>query len=169
MGLDGLVIPHPRDRILDLKITSRSVWMRFTEIDSLDMASDLFYREAKTILSILDVERLSRIGWRNYFVYEFGSQELHKAYIDKLGVLQDCEISKLTVKLSTRADFDAILALDPVARRDEPQALGILFDVDVYQHGDFTPTDIGPVLKGFRKYLSGQDEFLRILNSTFDR
>ena len=51
-GLGGLVIEQPKDKIDELKITSQVIWARFSEIDSLDMISNLFSKEAESILKI---------------------------------------------------------------------------------------------------------------------
>ena len=48
------------------------------------MIENLFSNESKTIFEILDVKQVSRIGWRNYFVFEFNNQEEQENYFKNL-------------------------------------------------------------------------------------
>ena len=53
MNLNGLAIQTPKEKINELRITPQIIWMKFTEIDSLDMILNLFNTESESILDIL--------------------------------------------------------------------------------------------------------------------
>lgn len=167
MGLNGLIIDNPRSKLDKLKITSQVVWARFTQIDSLDMISDLFVKEAKKILQILEVEKVSRIGWRNYFVYEFQNKIKQDDYIKRFTLIKNTKPAVLRFEVSTRKNFKASLIIQPVIKNDENKTPGILFDVDVFQNDEINLDDISRVLKSFRQYLADEKGFLEVINNTF--
>jgi len=168
MGLGGLVIEQPKDKIDELKITSLIIWARFSEIDSLDMISNLFSKEAESILKILEVEKISRVGWRNYFVYEFQNKEKQDDYLKKFTVIKDTKPSIIRLEIKTGKDFSANLMLQPVIKNDTEKTPGILFNIDVFQNKEIEPKDISKLLKEFRQYLADENGFLSVVNNTFE-
>lgn len=168
MNPNGLVIQEPKSKIDQMKITSQVVWARFVEIDSLDMISNLFIKEAETILKILEVDKISRVGWRNYFVHEFQDKRKQDEYLKKFTVIKDAKPSVVRLEIQTGKDFSAGLVIQPVVKNDEVKTPGILFDVDVFQAGELNASEISATLKGFRQYFADQNGFLNILNSTFE-
>jgi len=168
MNLNGLVIQEPKDKIEQLKITAQAVWAKFAEPDSLDMISTLFSKEAETVLKILEVEKISRIGWRNYFVYEFADQVKQDEYLKKFTVIKETKPSVIRLEVKTGKDFSANLVIQPVVKNDEAKTLGILFDVDISQTGEIGTGDISATLKSFRQYLVDDNGFLSVINSTFE-
>lgn len=168
MNLNGLVIQEPKDKIEQLKITAQVVWAKFAEPDSLDMISTLFSKEAETILNILGVEKISRIGWRNYFVYEFADQAKQDEYLKKFTVIKETKPSIIRLEVKTAKDFNTNLVIQPVVKNDEAKTPGILFDVDVFQTGEIEVSDVSATLKSFRQYLADGNGFLSVINSTFE-
>jgi len=168
MGLNGLVIEQPKDKIEQLKVTAQVIWAKFSEIDSLDSISNLFAKESESILKILEVDKVSRIGWRNYFVYEFINKEKQEGYLKKFTVIQDTKPTIIRLEIKTGKDFGANLTLQPVIKNDRNKTPGILFDVDIFQNGEFEPEDISRLLKEFRQYLANENGFLSVVNNTFE-
>lgn len=167
MGLNGLVIKQPKDKIDELKITAQVIWAKFSEIGSLDSISTLFAKESESILKILEVEKISRIGWRNYFVHEFLNKEKQDEYLKKFTVIKDTKPMVVRLEIKTGKDFNANLMLQPVIKNDENKTSGILFDIDIFQNGEFEPKDISKLLKEFRQYLADENGFLSVVNNTF--
>ncbi len=167
MGLTGLVIEKPKDKVGQIKISSQSIWAKFNEIDSLDMISSLFSKEAENILQILEVKKISRVGWRNYFIHEFQNKEKQDEYIQKFKVLEDAKLLVIRLELKTGKDFSANLIIKPVVKNDEEKTPGILFDVDVFKKGEIELKDISTLLKEFKQYLADEDGFLGVVNNTF--
>lgn len=167
MGLDGLVIIKPKEKIEALKITPQAIWARFTEIDSLGMISRIFSEESDSIASILDIEELSRVGWRNYFIYEFIDKEKQKKYFEKISNLKQSNLLLAKLEIQTGKDFKATLIMKPVVKSDAQKTPAVLFDVDVFQTGKISFKDASKMLDEFRKYLADESGFLEFLNNTF--
>lgn len=167
MSLSDLVINKPKDKIDVLKITSQAVWAKFTQIDSLDMVSNLFAKEAEIILKILDVEKVSRIGWRSYFVYEFQGETKQDEYLKKFTVIDNAKLLVLRLEVKTGKSFGANLVIQPVVKNDTYKTSGVLFDIDVFQTGKIDSDKIATILKSFRQYLTDEDGFLSVVNHTF--
>ncbi len=167
MGLNGLIIEQPKDKIDELKVTAQVIWAKFSEADSLDSIATLFAKESEGILKILEVEKISRIGWRNYFVHEFLSKEKQDDYLKKFTVIENTKPTIMKLEIKTGKDFNANLMLQPVIKNDENKTSGILFDIDIFQNGEFEPKDISKLLKEFRQYLADENGFLSIVNNTF--
>jgi len=168
MGLNGLVINEPLDKIDELKVTSQVIWAKFTQIDSLDMISNLFSNEAKKILEILEVEKISRIGWRNYFVYEFQDKSKQDEYLKKFTVVDNTTPSILRFEIKTGKDFSANLIVQPVIKNDTNKTPGVLFDVDVFKTGEIKIDEVSSTLKLFRQYLADENGFLSVINNSFE-
>jgi len=167
MGLNGLVIEQPKDKIDQLKVTAQVIWEKYSEIDSLDMILNLFSADAEKILKILEVEKISRVGWRNYFVYEFPSKEKQDEYLKKFTVIDNTNPSLVRLKIKTGKDFSANLMIQPVIKNDTDKTHGVLFDVDIFQNGEFESKNISKSLKEFRQYLADENGFLSVINNTF--
>jgi hypothetical protein len=167
MGLEGLLIEQPTDQIYQLKVTPKDIWLKFKEMDSLEMIYNHFWVEAKKILDVLEVDKISRVGWRNYYVYEFQQKDDQEKYLSKIMTIDKTQLVVMSLKIITDRDFDAFLRLQPVLRIDESKLPGILFDIDVFQNGEFEIKDILKLLREFKLYLSDENDFLNILNKTF--
>ncbi|NQV13695.1 MAG: hypothetical protein HQ530_05350 [Parcubacteria group bacterium] len=167
MDLNGLVIKTPRDKIYELKITPQIVWMKFNEIDSLDMIAKLFNTESKLILDILNINKINRIGWRNYFIFEFDNQENQKKYFQNLTKFENGSLSIAKFEIDTKKNFKINLMIQSVVKNDENKTPGVLFDVDIFQTGKIDIDDISKMLNSFKDYLKNKDDFLSILNDTF--
>jgi hypothetical protein len=167
MGLSGLVIDQPKDKVDELKVTARMIWARFSEIDSLDSISNFYSKDAETILNILEVDKISRIGWRNYFIYEFSNKEEQNKYLKKFSIIDNTKPSLIRFEVETGKDFNANLMIQPVIKNDDEKTPGVLFDVDIFQNGEINSTDISKLLKEFRQYLANTDGFLSVINNTF--
>lgn len=168
MGLDGLVMNDPKEKIEQLKVTSQEVWIKFAKPDSLDMISSIFSKEIHLILKVLEVEKVSRIGWRNYFVYEFQNREKQDIYMKKIVPVKGAQLSILRFKVDTGKSFNANLGFQPIEKNDDIKTPCILFDIDIFQNGEIEIKDIPTMLKNFRQYLADDHGFLSVINGTFE-
>lgn len=167
MGLDGLIIQEPKQKIDQLKVTSEVIWIKFSETDSLDMIIDFSLKEIVNILKILEIQKISRVGWRNYFVYEFQNKEKQNEYIKKFTIIENTTPSTIRLDIATNKDFSANLILQPVKKNDQSGTYGILFDIDIFKNGEINSEDISGLLKKFKEYLVNEESFLGLINSTF--
>lgn len=166
MGLEGLVIENPLNYIDLLKVTPTIIWGKFSNNPSFDSILKIFNEQANNILQILKVDKINRIGWRNYFIYEVNQNKLDE-YFKKYFQPNTLKITSYTSELVTNKDFKANLTVVPVVKNDSGSTKGLLFDVDIFQTGNFTPDQINQILKNFREFLSNKGEFINILNTTF--
>jgi hypothetical protein len=167
MNLNGLVIKEPKNKIYELKITAQMIWAKFNEIDSLDMIENLFNNESKSILKILDVEKVNRIGWRNHFVFEFKNKEEQDNYFKNLTNFQNGTLSIARFDIDTKEDFNINLMIQSVVKNNENKTPGVLFDVDIFKTGKIEIDEVLGILNDFKKYLRDEDSFLSVLNNTF--
>ena len=109
MNLQGLNIKKPIEKIAEIKISSNVIWCSFEEgeIDTFDSLIYLFNTESSSILKILDVNKVSRIGWRNHFVYECKNIEEQNKYLDKFKISSDLKMYNISFKIDTKKDFEA--------------------------------------------------------------
>ena len=168
MGLNGLVVEQPKDKIDELRVTAQVIWAKFSEINSLDLISTLYAKESENILKILEVEKISRVGWRNYYVHEFLNKEKQNEYLKKFTVIKDTKPTIVRLEIKTDKDFSVNLMLQPIIKNDKSKTAGILFDIDIFQNGEFGPKDISKLLKEFRQYLADENGFLNVVNNTFE-
>ncbi len=168
MNLNGLIIDEPVEKIDQLKVTSQVFWIKSSTVDSLDMLSTTFAQETKKVLDILAVEKLNRVGWRNYFVHEFKDKDEQEKYLKKFTVIDNTLPLILRLEIKTGKDFSANLVLQPVVKEEENKTYGVLFDIDVFKNGEIVKSDIGKLLKDFREYLADEDGFLVVVNQTFN-
>ena len=156
MGLNGLVIEQPKDKIDQLKVTAQVIWEKFSEIDSLDMISNLFCVSPSFLLLFY------------YFVYEFSSKEKQDEYLKKFTVIDNTNPLLVRLEIKTGKDFSANLMIQPVIKNDTDKTHGVLFDIDIFQNGEFESKDISKSLKEFRQYLADENGFLSVINNTFE-
>lgn len=167
MNLDGLIIKDPKEKIEELKITPQTIWAKFFEVDSLDSIARMFHQEIEKIIKILEIEKISRIGWRNYFIYDFINEEKQNQYFEKLLATKDLKFSIASFEIKTGNRIKANLIIQPVIKNDEQKTRGVLFDVDVFQKEEVGVSNIDNILESFHKYLIDENGFLKILNDTF--
>ena len=108
------------------------------------------------------------MGWRNYFVYEFSSKEKQDEYLKKFTVIDKTNPSLVRLEVKTGKDFSANLMIQPVIKNDTNKTHGVLFDIDIFQSGEFDSKSISKILKEFRQYLADENGFLSVVNSTFE-
>lgn len=168
MGLDGLIIEQPIDKIDTLRISSQIIWAKTTQIDSLDMVSRLFSTESKKILGILEIDKISRIGWRNYFIYEFQNKEEQESFFKKIVAIDGLQPVSISFKIDTAVLFQANLTIQPVIKENEVGATGVLFDVDIFQNKEIDTEHIQSTLDSFRVYIQDNENGLvKVLKTTF--
>jgi len=164
MNLDGLIIEKPMEKIETLKITPTFVWMKFIEIDTLDNISRIYSTELEKICNILEIKQVSRLGWRNYFVYEFINTKQAEKTFERLKILNKTKTEFIRLKIDTDKSFEGTLMLQPLARSDNPEKKAMLFDVDLFKRGETDIKDTQIILRTFREYLQSNGGFLNLVD-----
>lgn len=168
MNLDGLVIEKPVDKVEQLKVTPTSIWMRFVEIDSLDNISRIYSKALQNVCDILSVEKANRIGWRNYFVYEFTEKKHEEKVIKNIQLFDLGKTEFIRIKIENLKSFEAVLMLQLLAKAENPEKKALLFDIDLFQRGELEVGNSQSILKNFREYLQDKEGFLGIVNKILE-
>ena len=170
MNLGRLVIKAPDNATAEVKVSSSDFWGHYVTPDSLDVIEHSFEKYQKDICTILDVDQISRVGWRNYFLYEFSPSETNKRekVLSRFLPSDKFKFSE-TVFIVEQDGITQKVKLVRAERKIKDPAPAILFDVDCYK--DFpsptTTTEVGKYLKQINKQLHS-DDFLSVLNTVLD-
>lgn len=135
MSPRGLVINHPDEKTEEVKVSPSSFWAHFVSPDSLEVADDYFRKKVSDVIKIIEVKEISRIGWRNYFVYEFISEEERDGALKKFSPLGDFvfEETYFTSKLDDVSLNFRIRKVTKNADTPEQEVPSILIDADFYK------------------------------------
>src|SRR5438094_489759 len=64
---NGMVIIKPDNITEELKVAPDAFWARYLNPNSLDQIASSYSKNLIDIVSILKVDEVPRVGWRNYF------------------------------------------------------------------------------------------------------
>ena len=148
------------DEKTQLKASPHHLWMHFVEPDSFDYQSREFLKKATLVNSIFEPEKYTRIGWRNYLVYECGD-----TYPDIIP--KDCikgEFSEIvfTKKIET---FDSRISVSKLVK-EGTSTKAIFFDIDIFKKQDTEATkftQISTFLKDIESVYKS-DTLLEVVN-----
>ncbi|MBU4017419.1 hypothetical protein KKF69_08170 [Patescibacteria group bacterium] len=168
MNLDGLVIIMPDSNIKEIKISSLSFWAHFLKPDSLDQARQLFEQKLKVTNKVLEPEGYSRLGWRNYFIYEVNKDE-KEVILKRLVPSGKFDFKQLvfSVKLGS---FENNISINPALKNNDANFPAVLFDVDTFIKYEQV-VDINRIerdLKSIKETISG-DLILEVINRILGR
>lgn len=169
MDLSGLIVDNPTKKISQLKVSPDMVWSNFKEISSLDEISLSFLNEVTPILDILEITQLKRIGWRNYFIYEFKNFDERDKYFKALNKLNPnkSEVTSLSLRILSSSDLKGNLLIQAVKKNEDFSKVAVLFDVDIFLEGVFDVSDLKSKLTTIRQYLTSEEGLLALINDSF--
>lgn len=165
MNLGGLTILKPKNKAEEIRITPKSFWAHFINPNSFEEVEDFFKKETEGIVKILEIKEITRIGWRNYFVYDFENEEEAKSVIEKFSPIGELKPKELFFDYEYKK-FLLNIRLKKVLKNDEDKKPGILIDIDFYKK--FTestlPTDdVSRELTKMKNAIK-EDVFLEFIN-----
>lgn len=123
-----------------LKTSPHHLWMHFIEPDTFDYQRREFGKKAILINSIFEPAKYTRIGWRNYLIYESG--ETYPSIIPK-DFLKNSDFHEIvfTKKLDNYNSRISVSKLvDEVSDKK-----AILFDIDIYKKEDVSRNDFSKI------------------------
>lgn len=132
MNLQGLDIFEPEKGVDAIKITPKTFWAHFLQPGSFEQVESSFSSKFIEIIHILGIEKVSRIGWRNYFVYEFSTDKQREEALRKFLPIHNTVFEDITFKSSFNK-VDLIVKIKKVTRNDSTELSGLLIDIDSYQ------------------------------------
>ena len=143
MSMSGLTIRKPRENVAEIKVSSTDFWAHFIAPDSLEVMEDFFRPNADAITKTLEIADVQRVGWRIFFVHEFGAKEERDAALKKFVPLENLEFGEVYF-VSKIGDVSLNIRIRNVVKTEEDDdeqdegnsVPGILIDVDFYKKFD---------------------------------
>ena len=163
IGITGIEILNPTQNIDQIRITSSSVWAQFVSPKSLQFASDNFNNQVKTILGIIDVKEISRIGWRNQFIYEFKDGEVEKFETINAPLLGGRYINQ-SIQLKITESISSVFSFQPIKTKDSKTINALLLDYDLYIESLLSLDKIVKLLAQMAKHLTLEEGFIGYVN-----
>lgn len=119
----------------EIKISPKVFWSRYISPASLNQFSELFIKDAEKIFKILEVSQISRIGWRNHFVYEFTKEDGEKErdlIFSKF--LKKEKLNLEIIEFSCRIEsVNFYFRISKISKNDKNSTPALLFDVDCFK------------------------------------
>jgi hypothetical protein len=126
---DGIVL---RFNNKEIKIASNSFWVHTNKPDGLDRFSNDYNSEIKKLNEIVNVKKIVRIGWRNYFVYEFIDKKTRDDCFDSFFPKEDL-IQPKSMEFFVKQDNIINNFFIKKVTKVEEDVPGILFDIDSFK------------------------------------
>ncbi len=149
------------DEKTQLKVSPHHLWMHFVEPDSFDYQSREFLKKATLVNSIFEPGKYTRIGWRNYLVYECGDKYPEIIPND---CLKGGEFSEIVFTKNIEK-FDSRISVSKLIKEGE-NTKAILFDIDIFKKEDISPenySDVSSILKDIENAYKS-DALLEVVN-----
>lgn len=169
MGLNGLDIFNPDEKIDSIKLSSRSFWAHFVAPDSLDQMDDFFGKKAQDIIKILEVDEISRIGWRSFFVHEFNTEQKRELVLRKYIPLDSLNFEEV-IFTSVCESVNLVIRMRKVTKSDNTELPGLLLDIDFYQDykdNFLASEEIVSKLTEFKKVMRSES-LLKLINDILE-
>ncbi|MFC1616103.1 hypothetical protein ACFL21_03100 [Patescibacteria group bacterium] len=162
IGIEGLIINDPDSNTKTVKVSPSMFWAHFLSPGSLDLANSQFEEKLGIIFDILDIEKIKRIGWRNYFIKEI-SNEVERDKITKKFSPSDDIVFQGGLFSCELKDIEINIRINKVQKDDATPAL--LFDIDCYQKNEdgIKVEEVNAKLSAIKNVLRS-DDLLTILN-----
>ncbi len=128
---NGMVILRPDDITEELKVSPSAIWAHYLNPSSLDQVATFYSKNLIDIARILNVNKVTRVGWRNYFVYEFNNPKDREQSLRKLSVQEDMKV-ELAVYSITLSRVTITLSISKLSKKDQKQTPAVLIDIDAY-------------------------------------
>jgi hypothetical protein len=133
MNLDGLIIVKPDDITEEIKISPIGYWAHYINPSSLDQISTMYLKPYENITKILDVGKITRVGWRNYFVYDYQNLAQREKALDKFSLKTELkiEVSVFTFQLN---DISSTITIRKASKNDKKNTPSLLLDIDSFKN-----------------------------------
>ncbi|HYT46270.1 MAG TPA: hypothetical protein VEP90_28330 [Methylomirabilota bacterium] len=127
----GMTILKPNNITAELTVAPNAVWEHFLNPNSLDQIATSYSKNLIDIVSILKVDKVTRVGWRNYFVYEYDSIGDREQSLKKFSVEEALKAQAASYSFELK-NFISTLSISKISKNDQKQTPAILIDIDTY-------------------------------------
>ena len=162
MNLNGLVIKNPSNNLDELRITPNTIWARLESAGSLEQIESAFQKNVEKITSILEIEKIKRFGWRNYYIFECQNKEEMEGYFKKNFSLEMGDLTYAEVNI-TKGDIEANVRIKQMIKADDSEKFGVLFDIDTFVNKEIKVSEIKTLSGQFKTFL--KEDFLNLVNN----
>lgn len=164
LDMNGLVVFNPENNVEQFKVSPNAIWAFFLNPDSMEYIESFFVKKAKNVTNILDVKEVNRIGWRNYFIYEFKDEAQRDACFKNLTSFENLSVEGITLRLEIQK-VSITIRLKQIVKKEGKPFPGILIDVDLFrEYNDNLLVDkISATFSDFKKVFRS-DDFLSLMN-----
>lgn len=162
MNLNGLVIKNPSSTLDELRITPNTIWARLESAGSLEQIESAFQKNVETITSILEIEKVKRFGWRNYYIFECQSKEEMGGYFKKSSSITMGNLTYLEISIK-KGDIEANVRIKQMIKVDDSEKYGVLFDIDTFMNKEVEVSEIKNLSGQFKTFL--KKDFLSLVNN----
>jgi hypothetical protein len=173
---DGDIFPphlmNPEEMVIkisekiQLKSSPHNLWMHFVEPGSFEFQKNEFNEKALLVDNIFEPETYTRIGWRNYLIFECDKYP-NIIPDDLLGGGDFSEIS-FTKKISS---FSAKITISKLITNNDTKNKAVLFDIDLFKQEIISRDNFSKIklyLNEIEKAYQS-DELLLLINGIIDK
>lgn len=149
----------------EIKVTPFSFWSHFISPDSLGQAADAFANDSDRILKIIGIEKITRIGWRNHFIYRFCESKKRGDILNKFIRKDNLKFNSVGFSYKEK-DLDFNFRVEKLLNKEEDNEK-LLIDVDLFKK--FSEDNLlqlneqKNILREMREKIQS-DSFLSIIN-----
>ena len=124
----------------ELRVSSYNLWIHFLNPDSFEMQKQELLKSFELVNSIFKPGKYTRVGWRNYFIYEYSGECPQIIDNDNLygGEFNEIILNKKIENLDSR------ISISKVAKKDKEQD-AILFDIDMYKRLEVNAVNVDEI------------------------
>jgi hypothetical protein len=141
--------------------------MHFTKIDSFDQILSKFKKNYKVCLKNIGIDEITRIWWRNYFLYKLNKKEDVKDFFDEIFVNKtDVEFNTLSGSFDYKDWIQSNINIQYVKHKDKEE-YWILFDIDMYKLWKFTLEASDNIMDSIVKFYHNDWDLIPFLNKFF--
>jgi len=126
------------------RIAVNNVWSHNSNPQNFGNLEQIFQKKYQEILTILDVNEVVRIGWRNYFVYEFNNADEKNSILSKLTPIADSEFLNLVFDKKING-IKCKFLIKGAEKNNEERTPAIIIDVDCSNNFENNPIEIGDI------------------------
>jgi len=159
MSPNRLIIPSPLANLDEIKISNVDLWCHYINPKNLGESERIFLEESEKLLKIIEVGKVTRIGWRNYYVYDLTKKPKN---LNALTTLSNASIRELHFQKDLPNDIKSSARIKLLKQKDDNKIV-LFFDLDVYLDREVGLTE---GLQSFNKLRSAisSSEILDLIN-----
>lgn len=159
MNPEKLIIPKPIEGIAEIKVSNVDLWCHYIDPNNLGEAERKFIKEAEKILKIIEIEKVIRVGWRNYFIHELSSKPENLNLLTKIS---KASTEELHLKLNLSDDIKSTARIKLLKQKDNDKKV-LFFDLDTYVEKKLDLTESFKFFNKLKQSIESKDT-LSLLN-----